>query len=239
MKIEKAFILKMNEKRSHAYAKTCAESCDKVGLPWEYFENAYHQEIGKAANGITHYAEEHGIKFGKKPTMSGGAACATVGHFIIWKKIIDQNVCGIVLEHDALMLHKPEVDIPDDQLVCLGYKVRDPENYKHEVAGAPQKIVERKKHGGAHAYALTPNTAKVLLGIVSDRPKCSYIDNQYFLSGGQRGKVTLGITDPIAAIGWLRESTIWSKSAVDNYAPILDSFKDNYDSTEDLGIKER
>ena len=73
--------------------------------------------------------------------MSGGAACATVGHFIIWKKIVDQNICGIVLEHDALMLHKPEVDIPDDQLVCLGYKVRDPENYKHEVAGAPQKIV--------------------------------------------------------------------------------------------------
>ena len=34
----KAYILRIDTDISREYAKLCAESCDRVGLPWEYFE---------------------------------------------------------------------------------------------------------------------------------------------------------------------------------------------------------
>jgi GR25 family glycosyltransferase involved in LPS biosynthesis len=205
-------------------------------MPWEYFDGINVNTVPK--NDFWGEVKRlFDINFSRQPTMSGGAAAATVGHFAIWKKIVEEDICAVVLEHDALMLHKPEFNVPDMRIVCLGYKVTDPENYKHLDAGPPTKLEDRKKHGGAHAYALTPETAKHLLNVIRTKPKVSYIDNQYFLSAGQRGNATLMISDPICAIGWLRESTIWSKSAVDNYAPILESFKNNYDSNKDLGVK--
>ena len=237
MKVEKAFILRINESRSVEYAKSCADSCDNIGMPWEYVDGIYHQEFPK--DKLWEEVKRRGLSLARTPSMNGGGACATIGHFLIWKKIVEEDVCSIVLEHDALLLHRIKLDIPDMKLVCLGYKVQDPENYNHHKAGVPQKLEDRNKHGGAHAYALTPATAKYLLKILRDRTKVSYIDNQYFLSAGQRGDVKLMISDPICAIGWLRESTIWSKSAVDNYAPILESFKKNYDSKKDLGVKTR
>jgi GR25 family glycosyltransferase involved in LPS biosynthesis len=235
MKVEKAFILRIDDDRSQKYAKTAADSCEKVGLPWEYFDG-----FSKTSLKGTNIWDACHVKFNdKKPKISGNAAFATAGHFCIWQKIVDQDICGIVLEHDALMLHKPTIDIPDDHIVVLGYKVKDPQNYAHEIAGPPSTLVERKKHGGAHAYAITPETAKKLLHHVKENDRVSYIDNYLFLTPGNRDryKIKMALTDPICAIGWLRESTIWGKSAVDNYGPILDSFKDYYNSKEDMGVK--
>lgn len=235
----KVYILRIDTEISKEYAQSAADSCDKVGLEWEYFEGFNDNRL-KPNNGKFNpwdEAKNRGIQFDKIPTTKGPAACATAGHFLIWKRIADNNECAIVLEHDAIMLHKPEIDIPDDAIVALGYKVKDPEKYDHEKAGAPTSLDERAKHGGAHAYALTATTAKTLLSNVKSGTRVNHIDNQFFLTGNSRGKARLFITDPIASLGWLRQSTIWGKSAVDNYQPILDSFRKNYNSKEPLGEK--
>lgn len=242
MKVSKAFILRTSDERSIEYSQACSESCDKVGLKWEYVEGINFDKDVKGAGNDKDIlyklaSEKLDVRFPKQPNMHGAAAAATVGHFHIWQRIVNEDICAIILEHDALMLHNVDLDIPDMKLVCLGYKVTDPENYDHQKAGSPQKIEERVKHGGAHAYAITPNTAIHLLDKIREARRISYIDNQYFLSRGQRGDCTLGIVDPIASLGWLRESTIWSKSAVDNYSPILESFNNNYVSKHDLGVK--
>jgi len=240
MKPTKAYILRIDTDISKEYAKCAADSCDKIGLQWEYFEgftDSILKNEGKGGYDPWSEVKNRGIEISRTPNTKGPAACATAGHFLIWKKILDNNECAIVLEHDAIMLHNIDIDIPDDALVVLGYKIKDPQNYKHETIGGPKKLEERAKHGGAHAYALNAVTAKTLLGNIKEGKRVNHIDNQFFLTGNSRGKVRLFITDPIAGLGWLRESTIWGKSAVDNYQPILESFRNNYDSKEPLGEK--
>jgi len=234
VKSTKAYILRIDTEISKQYAKTAADSCDSIGLQWEYFEGINGKKNEKQFSPWDQVKIDFG---GKTPTTKGPAACATAGHFLIWQKIIDNNECAIVLEHDAIMLHKPEIDIPDNALVVLGYKVKDPEKYDHKKVGGPKVLEERAKHGGAHSYALNAVTANRLLKNIREGKRVNHIDNQFFLTGNSRGIVKLFITDPIASLGWLRESTIWGKSAVDNYLPILDSFKKNYVSKEPLGEK--
>lgn len=237
MKPSKAYIIRIDTPVSKEYAESCANSCIQLGIEWEYFEGInFHKN--KNAKEMWEQVQKS-IKFQNLPHLKGAGAAATASHFLCWHKISQNNECAIVLEHDAIMLNKIEVDIPDNMIVALGYKVSDPENYHHEKVQKEQKIEERKFHGGAHAYALTPNTAQRLLNNVITSKGLSFIDNAFFLSPRCRGKVKLGIIDPIAAIGWLRESTIWKTSAVDNYAPILDSFTKHYKSKKDLGIKRK
>lgn len=235
MKPTKAYILKIDTDISNEYAKTAADSCDKIGMPWEYFEGLQPTEDNDSP---WEYVQKQGVKFdNKKPSTTGKPAMATAGHFLLWHKIREENDCAIILEHDAVLLHKVDIDIPDNVLVCLGYKVKDPENYNHEKVGPPSRLEERRRHGGAHAYALTADTANKLLENVNNGKRINHIDNQFFLTDNSRGDVKLFITDPIASLGWLRQSTIWGKSAVDNYQPILESFKENYKSNENLGEK--
>lgn len=237
MYIEKAYILRTQNPTSIEYSEISAKTCDAIGLPYEFFEGYDHKELKKNKINLWDEVGEI-IDVPKGLIRNDGGSCATAGHFLIWKKILDNKECAIVLEHDSLMLHKLALDIPDYQLVVLGYKVTDPHKYFHEYAGPPEEILDRKKHGGAHAYALTYKTAESFLtSIKNSKGNISYVDNQFFFGTQGRGNVTMGITNPTCAIGWLRESTIWAKSAVDNYGPILQSFLENYHSKEDMGVK--
>jgi GR25 family glycosyltransferase involved in LPS biosynthesis len=232
MKPTKAYILMIDNDVSREYAKCAADSCDKVGLPWEYFKG--YQEKDDIWNNFP-------VKSKSKLQISGRGGACTAGHIHIWHEIAKGTECAVILEHDAIMLHKPDIEIPDDMIGILGYKVRDPENYNHEKAGPPKSIELRNRHGGAHAYAITPRTAQILINDIENNGLTSMVDNKYFLqqrlSNDSNCGITLGITDPICALGWLRKSTIWSKAAVDNYKPILESFTENYKSKEDLGLK--
>lgn len=218
---------------SKEYAKCAADSCDKVGLPWEYFRG--YTEKDDPWSKIP-------VKSKSRLRINGKGGACTAGHIHLWHKIASGNECAVILEHDAIMLHKPDIDIPDNMMVVLGYKVEDPENYNHEKAGAPLRIEKRNQHGGAHAYAMTPSTARSLISHIENHGLTTMIDNHYFLRQGSAKRnlnnmVPLGITDPICALGWLRKSTIWNKAAVDNYKPLLGSFKENYNSKRDLGLK--
>jgi hypothetical protein len=234
MKPTKAYILHIDSKISKEYAQTAAASCQAIDLPFELFRGYQEADI-KDLNLEKIFKN---VKFTKPPQFKGKAGAATLGHFLLWDKIVTNKECAIILEHDALMLRKVEIDIPDKVLVALGYKVYDPPSYNHkEVAKQEQRLHGRKKHGGAHAYTMNHNTAHMLLQGMSGGGNLGYIDNSFFLGDRNRKKVGLQIIDPICSLGWLRESTIWKDSAVDNHRPILDSFTNNYKSKKNLGIK--
>ena len=153
--------------------------------------------------------------------------CCSAGHAAIWKKISEGNEAAIVLEHDALMLHNPNIDIPDNRIVVLGYKTTDPSRYDHITAGPPARVVDLEAHEGAHAYALTPSTAKAMVDEIEERGVLGCIDNAYFIKRQRVTKTPLAMMDPTPAIGWLRESTLWNKSATANY-DFIASFSVNY-----------
>jgi hypothetical protein len=223
----KAYILKTDHPKSIEYAKTCSDSCQKNGIVWEYVEwHTDKMEAMKAWDSI-------GIPISNRNTFkprNGKAQLATSGHAMIWKKIRDSGMPGIVLEHDAIMLHNIDIEIPDNMIVALGYKLENPEKYDHVAAGKPKEIIKTEDNGheGAHAYVITSNTAHALLKELEDRGIPGAIDNTHFLKSREKHtKIPLRIMSPTPAIGWLRESTIWKKSSNRNYQ-FIQSFKEHY-----------
>jgi hypothetical protein len=229
MLVTKAYILKIDTPISNEYAKICADSCDKVGLPWSYFKG-YQNQTGKMAFGqigIKNLPSEP-YKFVEKPNQSQKAMCATAGHIHIWKTIAEgPDEAAVVLEHDAIMLQPMTVDIPDNQIVVLGYKIQNPSKYDHIKAGPPKELIPIQGHEGAHAYAITRKMAKFLINEIEQKGIRSAIDNDYFIRGQRRTSAPLSIASPTPAMGWLRESTIWGSSANRNYE-FIPSFQQNY-----------
>jgi hypothetical protein len=225
MKPTKAYILRIDTPTSIEYAKTCADSCDKIGMPWEYFQGVQNKTIAEAWASAGVYVPMMNAMYGQYQEVHA-AQCCTAGHAAIWKKIAEGDEAAIVLEHDAIMLHPIDIDIPDDMIVTLGYKLSDPSRYDHENAGVPTRIIRISGHEGAHAYALTPHTARVLIEEIGSSPSIGNVDNRYFIRGQRNTYASLGIMDPTPAIGWLRKSTIWDESAERNYE-FINSFKNN------------
>ena len=163
----KAYILRINSELSRKYANMCAETCDAINLDWEYFDGWY-DITGRAAwcqTGIQ-------MKFYEQPlvvdnmTPAQKANACSAGHGAIWKKIAEgDDEVGIVLEHDALMYYKPDIKIPDNYIITLGYKVSDPENYKAWDArdNEERELMHIDGHEGAHAYMMTKRTAQNLV----------------------------------------------------------------------------
>lgn len=222
MRPSKVYILHHNDDLSKKYASFAAYSCDRVKMPYELFEGfTAPMNPNDAWNSI-------GLKNHiNRINRVDKAQLCSAGHAAIWKKIADEEDCAVILEHDGVMLHNiMHVDIPDDLLIVLGYKVTDPQNYDHVKAGAPKRIVGLRGHEGAHAYVLNHVTARKMLDEIEANGVWSAVDNMYFLTQ-RRTKVPIALMEPTPAIGWLRQSTIWRESSTKNYE-FIKSFKENY-----------
>jgi hypothetical protein len=220
---EKAYIIRISDPLSQQYASEAVKSCEKIGLPYEFFDGIENQTAYDAWMMCHFPVKMLGVyKSGKVDK----AACATVSHAMVWHKIATRKEVAIVLEHDAIMLHPVTVHIPDNMIVALGYKLQDPNRYDHVKAGPPRKLIGIDGHEGAHAYALTWNTASIMLNELNTIGVNTPVDNCFFLKM-RRTKVPLSIADPTPAIGWIRKSTIWKESSTLNY-PFIESFNNNY-----------
>lgn len=221
---------------SQDYAKTCADSCDEIGMPWEYIE-WYNGKSGKGTANAAWAQIPTPIKNRDKFTPKNESAqCATSGHAMAWCKVRDLNEPAIIFEHDSILLQEININIPDDMIVVLGYKLENPEEYNHKAAGQPVEIIKIEGHEGAHAYAITPKTAISLLKELEDKGIQGAIDNTHFLRS-RKTSVPIHIMSPTPAIGWLRQSTIWKKSATKNYN-FIKSFSAHYTDTNIKNKKE-
>lgn len=219
MKPTKAYILKTTHEKSVQYAQDVANSCDAIGLNWEYL-HWYQQQPEEGW-------QNTGVPKPKKISGGPGAQCCFSGHIAIWKKILDSGETSIVLEHDGMMLHKIDLDIPDNTIVVLGYKLEKIGSYDHKAAGAPKEIIDvlGGGHEGSHAYAITPQTAETLLNEIQKEGAMGAIDNRYFLKS-RKTSVAIKIMSPTPAIGWIRDSTIQARSSTRNYE-FIPSFKNH------------
>ena len=225
MRPQKAYIIRISSDISRKYADDAADSCDRIGLPYEFVEGVENKTAYEAWTQCGLPIKMLGVY---KTHKIDKAACATVSHAMTWSKIAKRKETAIVLEHDALMLQPVSIDIPDNTIVTLGYKLKDPSQYNHVKAGPPTNIVPINGHEGAHAYAITTTTANALLAELNTNGVSLPIDNMFFLKM-RRSKIPLTIADPTPAIGWVRESTIWKDSSILNY-PFVDSFTQNYNA---------
>ena len=227
MKVSKAYIMYHQDPISIEYAKDAAASCDKVGLPWEYYEG-YKPDSQKDL--WKNFKDTADVTVPKFKPMDKGAAGCTASHAHLWKRISKNKECVIILEHDGIMLHPLDLDIPDDRIVALGYKYYDWDKYDYQSAGPSKRLVDVQFHPGSHAYAITHVMAQTLVDEIEKSGITEAIDNRHFMHTRViHTKTKMAITDPIAGMGALKKSTIWGRSAThNNVKELLPSFKEHF-----------
>lgn len=220
----RTFILRHDDPKSHEYANTASESCDKFNMKWEYFEGFSKIKGSDALKSL-------GIDVIKETqadihSSKNKAQLCTASHVAIWKKMIDEKIHqAIILEHDAIMIQPFDMILPKQNIIALGYKTTDIDRYK-----PPEEktccLTRIDKIHGSHAYALTLDTAKSLYDGVYKRRTAGCIDSHIMQTPKFRNSVGMMIADPIVALGWLRDSTIWNQSS-SNIGKTIKSYREN------------
>lgn len=170
----KAYILYIEKGDSKKYALDTLESCKQHGVDAELFEGVH----GLLNADIT---RKYGYTMGRPGTFDDDRQyhrefCCSMGHMLIWQKIIESNEPAIVLEHDAIVkapLDEVEKNVKDMEIMWLGPRVWSRDDY--ERPNIKQEFREVKNSEGTHAYAITPRTAKWMLGHI-------YINNHILMN---------------------------------------------------------
>lgn len=164
--VSKAYIIRVegHEEGEHK-AGRCADSCDNVGMPWEYWD-AYNGLGGTIAPPEHHSGVMEMVKVTDHYMTRGEVACA-LSHISLWQKCVIDDQPLVVLEHDSIMV-QPYLNHSVYNSICyLG---------GHEQAKQGWQVLPTPPHASegpnyhficrAHAYAIDPAVAKNLLAHV-------------------------------------------------------------------------
>ncbi len=154
--IRKAIILRHPAPYSIKYSEECAASCEKYGIPYEFFDGYYTTDV-EELNRLS------GWRF---PNAWVKEYCCTAGHLNIWRKVIQEGGAVAVLEHDAIVKRRmDDIEVTDGEVVFLGLRVENRNDY--ECPEGDIRLIPINKFEGTHAYAITPVTARRLVNIMA------------------------------------------------------------------------
>lgn len=166
MNVDKAYIIRVNgHERSEALAKQCADSCEKVQMPYQYWD-AYDGLSGEITAPAHHSQFMDLIKVTDHYMTRGEVACA-LSHISLWVKCVEQDQPLVVLEHDAVMV---QPYLQHGVFNSIGYLG------SHEQVNQGWAVMPTPPHASegpnyhficrAHAYAIDPAVAKNMLAHV-------------------------------------------------------------------------
>lgn len=220
-RITKAFILRINTPKSTQYSERCADSCKKYNVPYEFFEGPYKLSMAEME-------QKTGWKFtpNVKPETIGEFGC-TVGHFEIWKQIakMDPQQAIAIFEHDAVVKqYLGKIQVQPGIITKLGYRIRNEDDYNLEFTPSKHMPIEECQLAfqGTHAYAITPETAQLLLDNLSNYQFIPQpIDGIISINNHFMLPRTIITPPPVVAVVGDVESFTQSdgKSAQQNYRP--------------------
>jgi hypothetical protein len=160
---------------SESLSQRCADSCDKVGMKWAFWDafNGINEEITPPSN-IHPFMKM--IRLTDHFLTRGEIACA-LSHISLWVKCVEQDRPLVVLEHDAIMLQKYTEHHVFNSIGYLGGIEQAKKGWKvlptppHGSDGANYHFICR-----AHAYSIDPAVAKNLLAYVLQHGVCTSLD---------------------------------------------------------------
>lgn len=209
--VDRALVIRREKnKRSVDYANVCVDSLDRCNMRHEFISAVENLDAADAASSV-------GIKMPKKSggqkntifdhpeCFEQGNACCTASHIKAWKRVIEIGKPCAILEHDAVVVRNfRNVKIEDNYLFFLGVRLRDPRLYRP--VSRPRGIMQIAQAIGTHAYAISPATAKTLLGLYEKHGFMWGVD--HFLFMNNECKLPVVAMDPYPAMCWSRESTM-------------------------------
>lgn len=166
MDIDCAYIIRVKgHKKSEELGKRCSDSCDKVGMPWQYWD-------GYDATGKTIIPPEN-----ESPVMNliklsdhflrKGEVANSLNHIRLWAKCVMDDKPLVILEHDAVMVKPYREHTLYNSICYLGSAEQVKKNWgvyatpPHASDGHNFHFILR-----THAYSIDPAVAKNLLAHV-------------------------------------------------------------------------
>lgn len=105
MDVDKAYIIRVKDnKKSEDVALRCAESCNQVKMPFEYWDayDGYSRRIKEPEHSKNSSVMKM-MKITDHYLTRGEVACA-LSHISLWAKCIEIDQPIVILEHDSIMV---------------------------------------------------------------------------------------------------------------------------------------
>jgi hypothetical protein len=169
MSTEKAYIIRLSSNElSCSIAQRCAESCEKVDMPydfWEAYDGLTTDQIVSPDNLKDHILMNM-IKLTNHYMTRTEVACA-LSHISLWSKCLEIERPIVILEHDAVMVKKYTDHklfnsicyLGSDEQANLGWGVYLTPPFGSD--GHNYYFICR-----AHAYAIDPSVARSMLAYI-------------------------------------------------------------------------
>ena len=192
-----AFIITiMDNPKSVKVADRCIESGKKNNL------NITHFPGFTPKDDLTGILTAEGIDtsgFHSDFSNYANVVAAFLGHYHLWKTSVDTNQILFIFEHDAVMTGElPNMTF--DKVINMGKPSYG--NYNTPTTLGVQPLVHKPYFGGAHAYMVAPEGAKLLI---------------------EKAKTDAGPTDVFLNVHnfpWLQEYYPWIAEARDSFTTI-------------------
>jgi GR25 family glycosyltransferase involved in LPS biosynthesis len=163
--VKSAFILRVSSHpESLRLSMRCAQSCEKVEMPYEFFEGVDGTSGSLVVPESLRLASSLSWLKIMDHELSVTEVACVLSHFALWVKCIELDEPIVVLEHDAIMVKK-FIDFPGyNQIVYLG-NVEQKDRGWPVLSVPPHATVNHNYHFicRAHAYAIDPAIAKNLV----------------------------------------------------------------------------
>ena len=166
MDVEKAYIIRVKgNDDSEKQALNCAVSCNKVGMPFQYW-NAYNGISDEIIVPEHHNSIMKMIKVTDHYLTRGEVACA-LSHISLWAKCVEQDQPIVILEHDTVMTAAYTTHHVFNSIAYLGSNEQAHQGWgvfptpPHASEGPNYHFICR-----AHSYAIDPAVAKNMLAHV-------------------------------------------------------------------------
>ena len=178
VEVDKAYIIKVDgDEKSESLAKRCATSCEKVGMPYEFW-NAYNglREGIIPPSHLENNSVMNLLKITDHYMTRGEVACA-LSHISLWAKCVEQDKPLVILEHDAVMVQAYAQHTVHNSICYLGSN--EQVNQGWQVLPTPPHASEGPNYHficRAHAYAIDPQVAKNMLAHVIKFGICAPLD---------------------------------------------------------------
>jgi hypothetical protein len=168
LNVEKAYIIRIkNNAVSESLAQRCIKSCRSINMPYQLWD-AYDglSDFIKIPDHLKDHAFMKMIKINDHFISRGEAACA-LSHISLWSRCLEIEQSIVILEHDSIMI-KPYLEHQIYNSICY---LGNAEQLDHKL---PVKLIPPHGTYGsgypficrAHAYAIDPTVARLLLSYV-------------------------------------------------------------------------
>lgn len=166
----KAYVITITDfEPSVSSANKCVSSSKKHGLDVEIFDAITPK---KNPLELLKKYEINESDFDETYSRKINGICCFLSHYTLWKRSIEENENILILEHDAVMIKKFDVNTNFNMLLSLG----KPSYGKYIVPSkiGVNKLVSKTYLPGAHAYIIKPAAAKEL--IMQSKVRSKYAD---------------------------------------------------------------